>query len=125
MITKLIQLSISLLLSLGSIAQADDFYALPIPDDIHNIKVKNGQYASFSTMRFSTKVSPKKITDFYKEQLTQTLSISQFKNTTIISLEIDHVKKMISITNYLGVADVVLQSDKPSPPTKATMSLGR
>lgn len=107
--------SVWLILSFSALTWADDFYGLPIPDNISHIKVKDGQYDTFATMRFATEVSPKIISDFYKERLTQSLSISTFKNTTIIHIEIDKVKKLISITNYLGIADVVLQSDKSTP----------
>ena len=91
---------------------SEPFYELSIPDDISHIRIKDNKYDNFATMRFATKVSPAKILAFYQSQLKKPLTITKFKDTTIISFTLNDVKKMISITNYIGVADVVLQSDK-------------
>ncbi len=103
-----------LLLQFGhtATAHAEYFYGLPIPENIDQIEIKDGQYANFATMRFATQANPEAILAFYQARLSQPLNISRFKDITIISLDINQVKKMISITNYSGLADVVLQSDK-------------
>jgi hypothetical protein len=117
MIKRIIYFNFCLLLLLKLSTQVmagDTFHALPLPAPIYHIEINESEFSPFATMRFATQQSPEAILAFYQKHLGNEfdLSVRRFQKTIIIAVEIEHVKKMISITDYSGLADVVLQSDQ-------------
>lgn len=110
-------LILSLSLHAAVFAQTPEaFYTLPIPSDAKHIVINDKPFAKLATMRFATQSSPKTIIAFYQERIKAPMSERKFKNTQIFTFERNQQDMMISVTNYMGLADVVLQVQKEVAP---------
>ncbi len=99
------------------------FYGMPIPDNIDQIEVDDSPYNTLAKMRFATREKPAVIEAYYREKLKSdaTIQARRFQKTKILSFTQSGVNKMISITDYSGLADVILQSDKQAQSSDASM----
>ena len=108
------------LLYLSQLSQAQDlagkhvFYDIPIIDGAKHIEKKDLDYEELATLRYATELSPRKVIAFYQQKITAEMNLRKFKQTTILSYKNNGLSRMISITNYYGVADVVIQVQKPN-----------
>ncbi len=104
-------------------SKAGNFYGMPIPDNIDQIEVDDSPYNTLAKMRFATREKPAVIEAYYREKVKadSTIQARQFQKTKILSFTQSGVNKMISITDYSGLADVILQSDKQAQSSDASM----
>ena len=106
-------------------ADSGTFYGIPIPERIDQIEVDDSPHHNLATMRFATREKPAAVEAYYREHLIVDDSIKsrRFKKTKILSFTQQGVNKMISITDYSGLADVILQSDKRGQSVQADVKL--